>query len=222
MISESPMSWRLRDTIAYGLRGDRVSQTVRYGFTSQLIRVDPKFADTALMSTGAIIQTYSGYRSKSRSVGMNSILLLMVDCPGPYSLIWQPSRQISQGRVRFWEYILTLSTSDLHTFAQLENPAMPLFSTPQPVTSATATASTVAASTTSVELLPDNPARKGATLWNTSPSTLFIKLGSVATSTSYSFQMGTRDYYEVPSGYVGDINGIWLSASGSVLITELS
>lgn len=222
MISESSLAWRLRDTISYGLRGDRVPQVVRYGFIQQLIRVDAKFVDESLNNAGSLVQIYSGFQSKSKSIGFGSQLTLMVQCPDAYSLIWQPDRRLAPGRIRFWEYILPLSALDLQTFAQLENPTMPLFSTPQPIISTTATPSTQAASITSVELLPANPARKGAQFWNASPSTLFVKLGGVATATDYSFQMGTGDYYEVPFGYTGAIGGIWQAASGNVLITELT
>lgn len=221
MISGSSLAWRLRDTIAYGLRGDRVPQMVKYGFTNQLIRVDPRFVDS-VNSAGSVVQIYEGYRSKSKPIGFESTLILMVDCSAAYNLIWQPGRRLAPGRVRFWEYILPLSDSDLQIFAQLEDPTMPLYSTPQPITSTIATPSTVAASTASVELLPENSARKGAQFWNTSPSTLFVRLGGVASATSYSFQMGTGDYFEVPFGYTGAIDGIWLSANGNVLVTELT
>ena len=110
----------------------------------------------------------------------------------------------------------------IKVFTSDEESSMPLFSTSQPITSTIATPSTVAASTTSVELLAANPARKGAQFWNTSPSTLFVKLGSAASATSYSFQMGTGDYYEVPYGFTGAIDGLWQSAIGNVLITELT
>lgn len=87
----------------------------------------------------------------------------------------------------------------------------------------TTTASTsVAASATSVTVLASNTGRIGATIYNDSTATLYLKLGATASSTSYSVKMLADDYYEVPYFYTGVIDGIWTSATGSARVTEVS
>lgn len=86
--------------------------------------------------------------------------------------------------------------------------------------STTPTQTSVAGSATTVAILVSNTARKGATIYNDSTAILYLKLGSTASTTSYSIQMAGGGYYEVPFGYVGAIAGIWASATGNARITE--
>lgn len=224
---DAPLSWRLRDTIAYGLRGDRVPQTVKHEFSNQLIRVDAKFLeiDSNLNSAGALVQTYEGYRAKPKPIGFESVLILMVACPSAYTIIWQPSRRLPHGRIRFWEYILPLSASDLATFAQLENPTMPLFSPNQSsatITSSAATSTIVVAAIVSTVLLAANPNRKGVLFHSGSTAILSVKLGADAAANDRAFPLGLGDYYELPFGYTGIISGIWSAANGNLVVTELT
>lgn len=85
-----------------------------------------------------------------------------------------------------------------------------------------ATSSNVASSVSSVNLLPANLNRLGATILNDSQTTLFIKLGTTASLTSHTVQVSPWGYYEVPYGYTGNIDGIWLIVDGSARITELT
>lgn len=89
-------------------------------------------------------------------------------------------------------------------------------------TSSTAT-TTVAASATNVTLLATNSGRRGATIWNDSTTaTLYVKLGTTASNTSYAAQLFPTGYYEVPYSYTGEIDGIWTAAVGNARITELT
>lgn len=98
----------------------------------------------------------------------------------------------------------------------------PLF-TKESVSSSSAVTS-VASSASSVSLLASNANRLGATFYNDSTQTCYLKLGATASSSSYTVQLGPNAYYELPSAhvYTGAIDGIWASANGNMRITELS
>lgn len=85
----------------------------------------------------------------------------------------------------------------------------------------TPTVTSVAASGTSVTVLALNNARAGATLYNDSTATAYVKLGATASTSSYTVKMNQDDYYEVPFGYIGVIDCIWSSATGNMLVTQL-
>lgn len=75
----------------------------------------------------------------------------------------------------------------------------------------------------STTLLAANTARKGATIWNDSTAILYLKLGATASTTSFTVKLNQDDYYEVPFGYTGIIDGIWASdASGAARIVEFT
>lgn len=81
----------------------------------------------------------------------------------------------------------------------------------------------VASSTSSVQLLASNSSRKGGTIYNDGSNNLFVKFGVTASTTSYTVKIPATGYYELPSPiYTGEIDGIWDVASGSARITELS
>lgn len=83
------------------------------------------------------------------------------------------------------------------------------------------TTSTVASSATNVTLLTANAARKGVTIFNDSTAILYVKLGATASATDFTVKMQADQYYEVPFGYIGIIDGIWASATGNARITTL-
>ncbi len=113
-------------------------------------------------------------------------------------------------------------------FGTLSNPIRidPTGNTIQPVQetrSSTATETSVAASSTTVTILSSNASRLGATIWNdSSTATLYLKLGTTASTSSYTAQVFPSGYYEVPYGYTGEIDGIWSSAVGNARVTELT
>lgn len=82
--------------------------------------------------------------------------------------------------------------------------------------------SSVSGSATSVTLLASNTARLGATITNDSTAILYVKFGATASTTSYTVKMQPDQYFEVPFGYRGIIDGIWASAAGAARITELT
>lgn len=88
--------------------------------------------------------------------------------------------------------------------------------------SSTSDVTSVAGSVSNVTLLASNASRIGATISNDSTSNLFLKLGAIAASTSYTVKLSTDDFFEVPFGYTGIIDGIWSVASGDARITELT
>lgn len=92
------------------------------------------------------------------------------------------------------------------------------------LTSSTSTVTSVAGNASSVSLLASNASRLGATFYNDSTAILYLKLGSTASTSSYTLQMAAGSYYELPTPhlYTGAIDGIWASANGNVRITELS
>lgn len=82
----------------------------------------------------------------------------------------------------------------------------------------------VTAAITSTSLLATNNSRLGAMFFNDSTAILYLKLGLVASTTSYTVQVPPGGYYELPPAhiYVGGIDGIWSAVNGAVRITELS
>jgi hypothetical protein len=80
----------------------------------------------------------------------------------------------------------------------------------------------VTANTASVTLLAANSSRKGAVIFNNSQDVLFAKCGATASSSSFTAKLFPGDTWEVPFGYTGIIDGIWLAASGTAVITEFT
>jgi hypothetical protein len=94
------------------------------------------------------------------------------------------------------------------------------------IRSATGTVTSTAASTSSTSILASNTARKGATIVNSSTSIVYINMGATATSSAYTVPMNAAgavpSYYEVPFGYTGAINAIWVAANGNAIVTEFT
>lgn len=90
------------------------------------------------------------------------------------------------------------------------------------VQSTTVNQTTISAATSNTTLLAFNLLRKGATVFNNSTSNLYLILGSPATTSSFTVILSTGSYYETPFNYSGIISGIWDTATGSALITELT
>lgn len=84
------------------------------------------------------------------------------------------------------------------------------------------TPTTVAAAITNNILLATNANRKGSTIYNSSTSRLYIALGSVATTAAFTVLLEAGGYYESPFSFTGAIHGIWITANGSALVTELT
>ena len=86
---------------------------------------------------------------------------------------------------------------------------------------ATSTVTAVTSSATVVTLLAANTARVGALVVNNSTATLYLKLGSAASLTSWSVQLDPGAYWEMPRRYyTGIITGIWSAVNGDAKVTE--
>jgi hypothetical protein len=90
------------------------------------------------------------------------------------------------------------------------------------VKAASSATSSVASSATNVTILASNASRLGATVYNDSTKTLSLKLGATATATDFTVKLGSGDYYEIPFGYTGIIDGLWDMVNGSARVTELT
>jgi hypothetical protein len=80
----------------------------------------------------------------------------------------------------------------------------------------------VPASLTSTILAAANPARSGVQITNDSTASLFIGLGPVVSSVSYTAKVGPGGLYVIgkPGPYLGDLSGVWSAINGSARITE--
>jgi hypothetical protein len=88
--------------------------------------------------------------------------------------------------------------------------------------SATATRTDVTSVVVNATLLASNANRLGATIFNDSSKILYVKFGTTASSTDFTVKMQAGDYYEIPFGYTGRIDGIWAAANGAARMTELT
>lgn len=87
----------------------------------------------------------------------------------------------------------------------------------------TSATSNVVSSLSNVTILAANANRLGATVYNDSNSRLFLKFGATASLSSFTVRMGSQDYFEVPAGYTGIIDGIWAPrVDGNARVTELT
>lgn len=97
------------------------------------------------------------------------------------------------------------------------------------VPATTATLVNVAGSASSVTLIALNTARLGGVIVNDSTAILYIKYGSAASATSYTYVLpgsvgGVGATLELPAipKYTGIITGLWASATGNARTTELT
>lgn len=88
----------------------------------------------------------------------------------------------------------------------------------------TATLANVAGSASSVTLLALNTARLGVIIVNDSTAILYVKFGTAASATSFTYLLAAGDSLELVNGnrYTGIITGIWASATGNARVTELT
>lgn len=81
----------------------------------------------------------------------------------------------------------------------------------------------VAAKTDPVTLLPANVFRRGSSIYNDSvAATLYVRLGPGASANEWSVKLGPGDYYEPPTGYRGEITGVWTAVDGQARVTEFN
>lgn len=101
--------------------------------------------------------------------------------------------------------------------------ALQLSAITPPSTAATSVLANVTNATSSVTLLAANASRLGATIHNDdSAASLYMKLGTTASATSFTYKIPPGGYYEVPFRYTGRIDGLATAATGTARITELT
>ncbi len=87
----------------------------------------------------------------------------------------------------------------------------------------TSSVSSVAANASTVTLLSAESDRLSFSCYNDSSSSLYLKYGATASTTSFTVKIPANGFYEAPSPvYVGVIDGIWDTAIGSARLTELT
>jgi hypothetical protein len=85
-----------------------------------------------------------------------------------------------------------------------------------------ATVTTVAADVNTVTLKAANPNRRRLIIYNDSTAVLYIKQGTGASNTDYTFPVpsGAIVQWEPPEPYTGIVTGAWFSANGQARVTE--
>jgi len=91
-------------------------------------------------------------------------------------------------------------------------------------TSATATLSNVSASATSVTALASNASRESAIFYNDSTSACYLKFGTTASTTSFTYKLRAAETLIVDGTpvYTGIVDAIWDTATGSMRVTEIT
>jgi len=90
-------------------------------------------------------------------------------------------------------------------------------------TYSTSSVTSVAGSATSVQLLASTSGRKAAYFYNDSGAICYLKLGTTASTSSFTVAMAANSFYELPyPSYTGRIDAIWASATGNIRITEIT
>lgn len=80
---------------------------------------------------------------------------------------------------------------------------------------------TIASSITSVTLLPINDQRLGASIYNDSTATLYIRFGLAASASNFKVALVGGAYYEFPEPmHTKIVTGIWSAVSGSARVSE--
>jgi hypothetical protein len=93
-------------------------------------------------------------------------------------------------------------------------------------TASTGATTSVASSATAVTIKAANALRIGLTIANDSTSILYILLGAgTVSATNYTYALpakGTTAADRTITGFTGVVTGIWATANGSALVTELT
>lgn len=79
----------------------------------------------------------------------------------------------------------------------------------------------VGSSTSSVTLAAANSDRTSLIIVNDSTAVLYVKFGSTAAASSYTYLLEAGDTYEMGKLYTGIVTGIWASVNGNARVTEI-
>lgn len=94
---------------------------------------------------------------------------------------------------------------------------------PVVIASSDAIRTNVPSAITDTLLLDPNPGRRGAFIYNDSTSVLRVGLGTApVTANDFSFLVAADTEWTIPFGYTGELRGIWDTAIGRALLTELT
>jgi hypothetical protein len=88
------------------------------------------------------------------------------------------------------------------------------------VRASTVTITSPASNTSNVTLLAANANRLGVHIFNDSTAVMYIKLGTVASTTSYTHQLPSLGSWTVPFNYTGNIDAVWFAVNGSAKVSE--
>lgn len=87
---------------------------------------------------------------------------------------------------------------------------------------ATSNVTSVANAVTSTQILASNTSRKGAYFYNDSTTTVYLKLGTTASTSSFTILIQPSGYYELAQPcYNGRIDAIATAATGNLRVTEI-
>ena len=86
--------------------------------------------------------------------------------------------------------------------------------------STAAAVTAVASATSNQTLIQANAVRFGVSIYNDSTAILYVKCGANASTSSYTVQIGSQQYWETPFNYAGQVDGVWGAANGNALVTE--
>lgn len=87
--------------------------------------------------------------------------------------------------------------------------------------STAAIVTSVVGSATNVTLLTSNAGRDMASFYNNSTSYAYLKMGATASTSSFSVKIAPGSLYELPiPAYAGQIDCLWDTANGAMLVTE--
>lgn len=117
----------------------------------------------------------------------------------------------------------TVTATGPVTDTQLRASAVPVQAAPRAATTATLT-NTASSASNVANLVALNTNRLGLTIFNDSSAILFLKYGTTASATSFTYEIPALAQWEMPVDptYTGRIDGIWASANGNARITEFT
>ena len=195
--------------------------------SSWVVDVRGTFVGTVSFEFSANGADWGGAVARLTGVGGNTDLVTSTTVPG---LFRGNSSGMRYVRARMSAYTSGTATVVLRmasgTGPVFLNAALPPgYDTIGGTTPGTASGSTIARVTsvaTNATLQAANTARRGLLVFNESTAVLYVKYGATASVTSYTVRIGAGGYWEMPNPvYTGIVDGIWASANGAAMVTEL-
>jgi hypothetical protein len=120
---------------------------------------------------------------------------------------------------------LGIDTDLKSSFASPSYAQTGLITRPIPFSAAAASVTGVTSSASNQTALFANDARFGACFYNDADKACYLKLGTTASTSSFTVKIAAGSYYELPATpiYTGQVDVIWdASPTGNLLVTEIS